>query len=298
MSTTDTPSPGYHPSYASPDGDIILRSDDGVLFRVQSGVLIAGSGFFRGMLEIPRDNVEKENNEPIVMQETSGVLLIILEIINPMGDFPTIDSLDVAQQLVTAAEKLEVPKVITYVRRLIMRNPSFLESPLDLYILGCQNHWEEVARAASTGTLIYNLNASIHLEKLKKLNTDDLLKLQSFHCRRKRAMIDALHPYTGSPPVINWDNMLTGHPRGGHNHSPENYLCGPWKQLKLDISEAMESQPRGNWLRPRSFIEQPELQGLWVHRCLRDRCPSHSYFGKNEVHAELIRILDLLPSSI
>ncbi|TDL26514.1 hypothetical protein BD410DRAFT_741845, partial [Rickenella mellea] len=184
MSTTDTPSPGYHPSYASPDGDIILRSDDGVLFRVRSSILIACSGFFRGMLEIPRDKEEKEKNEPIIMQETSGVLLAILDVISPMGEFPVIESLDFAQQVLTAAEKLDVPKVTSYIR-LAMKNPSFLETPLDLYILGCQYHWEEVARAASTGTLIYNINSPVHLEKLKNLRTDDLLKLQSLHWQRK-----------------------------------------------------------------------------------------------------------------
>lgn len=114
----------YHPSYCSPDADLILLSTDSVKFRVHSLIMTMASEMrFGDMAEII-PNTKKECDNPVRMYERSDVIKAILDIIYPNQDIPKIDSYEFAERLLAAADKLHLRKVMSTVRGCVMLNSS------------------------------------------------------------------------------------------------------------------------------------------------------------------------------
>ncbi|TDL26531.1 hypothetical protein BD410DRAFT_783579 [Rickenella mellea] len=296
-SASHSNAPQYHPSFSSPDADIVILSDDGVLFRVHKLVLQLGSGFFKTMLEMPRDAAEALNNEPILIQEKSNVFAILLDIIYPDRQPHDPQSLEFVQEILQAAEKFDMPKVSKTIRRLATPQSTFLTSAIDLYVLASQNGWEDVAKIASAETLKTNLYSSEYRDSLKRLDGNYLIRLVNLHRRRRRLFIDALDPNLDSEPKVVWRNVISSAESSPCHHFSRGFTL-PWTNLKHFVSEALDVQPVGDAIRERSFIDNPALKTLWDYQChLRD-CVPRFHFLKEKLHPELIRILDLLPSTI
>src|SRR5258708_12587226 len=70
-------------SFSFPDGDVVLRSADGVDFRVHTTFLSIASPFFRDMFSLPQTSNDVQTIE---MTEKADVLVAILELIYPLED--------------------------------------------------------------------------------------------------------------------------------------------------------------------------------------------------------------------
>lgn len=92
-----------------PDGDMLLRSSDGVEFRVDSIILRRASGFFRDLAKLPQTKDTSEELEAIDMEESADVLNIILRLLYPMGLVPpTIATHKQGEAILRAVDKLEI----------------------------------------------------------------------------------------------------------------------------------------------------------------------------------------------
>ncbi|TDL26547.1 hypothetical protein BD410DRAFT_836421 [Rickenella mellea] len=132
--------PSYHPSSRSQDAEVIVRSNDGVLFRVEKLVLHRGSGFFKRMFEMPSDSVEASENDPIRIQESSKVFAMLLSIIHPAHEYPdSLDSLEFTSEVLQAAEKYDMRKVPPTIRIFVRAQRKFLtEQPFER---ACEPVW-------------------------------------------------------------------------------------------------------------------------------------------------------------
>ncbi|TDL26536.1 hypothetical protein BD410DRAFT_783587 [Rickenella mellea] len=305
-STSGSNAPQYHPSFSSPDAEIVFLSDDGVLFRVHRVVLQLGSGFFNGMLEMPRDADEALNNPPILIRDNSNVFAALLDIIYPHRQPPELDSLDFALQILQTAENYEMHKVTEIVKCIIKsRLDFFLQQPIELYNIATRYGWEDVAKVASTETLTINLHDPTMSESVKRLESVPLWQLVDLHWRRRRTFIGALNiqPTTGPTCNIVWKNIInwaTSCPQNiGYNSHfwKGNVDIAPVLILKRLLAEAVDLEPWGGAIRQRSFLDKEDLADMWTHKCADATC-RQVVFSKDRLHTELLRVLDLLPSTI
>lgn len=106
----DFASMNFHPSYSDVHADLVLLSKDGVRFRVHSLILKLASGFFRGMLGIPK--AESEGPEDAIpMEENADVIGALLDTVFPSYflKYPELSSriVTLADPLLIAAGKYD-----------------------------------------------------------------------------------------------------------------------------------------------------------------------------------------------
>ena len=68
----------YHEMFHDPDGDVILRSSDGVLFRTHSFTLRRSSSFFGAMFSLPQPSSLPQSSQTITLDEDSSVITPVL----------------------------------------------------------------------------------------------------------------------------------------------------------------------------------------------------------------------------
>lgn len=192
MSLEASPSK-FHPRYESNGGDLILASKDEVQFRVHATLLQHSSGFFKSMLEIPRE-AEEGPDSPIPVAENSKLLASLLDFIYPMESYPKPSSTAEAQEILQAAEKYNIPRVLSIMQSIMLGDDLLYSDSLDVYILACTWGWKDVAKKASRETLKIDLFLPTTLEKLFTLEKADIQRLLLLHTDRKDRILRHLDP--------------------------------------------------------------------------------------------------------
>lgn len=140
---SDDPNPTL-PPLSFPDGDLLLRSRDGVDFRVYSQVLKIASSFFVNLSALPRSTAN-DSQQPLQMEETSQILNIILRLVHPIEIAPTSIASEQAQPLLRAVEKLDIKNHA--VNALIDRHLDSIE-PLRAWALAIRFKRDEARKVA------------------------------------------------------------------------------------------------------------------------------------------------------
>ncbi|TDL15904.1 hypothetical protein BD410DRAFT_82770 [Rickenella mellea] len=148
-----TNEPEFCPPYSWPDADLVLQSQDGRKFRVHSDMMKTASGFFRGMLGIPRDPSENPQ-EPLPVDETSNVVAGLLNMVYHISAPTLTDSFDLFGRVFSAAEKYEMTSVIETLSLIVFTQlqAGHLD-PLSAYAFACRYGWEDVAKSVSSQLL-------------------------------------------------------------------------------------------------------------------------------------------------
>ena len=124
-SLPSTKSPSPFPSSASApfdetsDGDVILRSSDGVMFRTHKVILSLASPFFRDMFSLPQTGAPLDctgNGSIIPFTESSESIDILLRVVYPEED-PDLKLVHDIEGVVEAAIKYDMPKCISIMRK-------------------------------------------------------------------------------------------------------------------------------------------------------------------------------------
>ncbi|OAX40171.1 hypothetical protein K503DRAFT_21990 [Rhizopogon vinicolor AM-OR11-026] len=139
--------------FDNPDCDIILRSCDGVNFRVFKLILSLASPMFKVMFTLPQAGLQSDDlSVPVIpMTETSTTMKSLLLLCYPTTN-PTFNSLADAKAVLEAARKYDMGGILSRTRDLVMAQfPS--ADPLELYILSCRFGWQHHAQAAAARTL-------------------------------------------------------------------------------------------------------------------------------------------------
>jgi hypothetical protein len=248
---TDTYDPArLHPLFSNSEGDIILASKGGdVLFRTHTFVLKTTSGWFRTMFSLPQKS-GSITTDIIYMDEDAPILECLLRMACGLPILPP-TNYDAVDLLLFAAEKYDMPGVMSIIRILVM-TPSLLDQPLRLYAVACRFGWEKEAQFASTETLSLDLHSEPYRASLQSLSTPALLNLFQLHRDRR----EALRTRLDDPPFVGGGTAVC-------------VACGwqidyhTWRELKYKIILEMDVRPLGDTVVNSGLLDWHEAKACW-----------------------------------
>ncbi|KAF4598420.1 BTB domain-containing protein [Pleurotus pulmonarius] len=279
-----------HPAFSSPDADVILGTD-GAMFRVHSYTLRTTSGWFRSMFSLPQTSPTSNPNAPattqneiIYMEEDSKTLELVLRIICGLP-VPQVDSYDMIDALLFAAEKYDIPAVMSIVRIMVM-TPTLLSEPFRLYIVACRFGWDHEAKLASTQTLSYNLLDKEMRPLLQRLSANALLDLLELHRTRREGLRQRLN----EPPFVAGGTASCSSCNGLIDYHT-------WRELKYKIILEMDARPLGDTVLEHGLLSWPEAHACWSAKCPNKDCDRFLY-DKAETIRVISDCIKSLPKSI
>ena len=167
---------GYHPRYSSPDASLVIASREGVKFRVHPLMLGMGSEVFSNMLTQASDT-----GEVVALHERTHTLKSLLDFIYPDAPYFNleIEKFHSIWNLLIAAEKYNVERVIEELCARLTSDKYFLDNPIQTYVIACRFRRVDVAR-----TCALNAIDSLYLEDqcvyLRYADADSIQRLYKF----------------------------------------------------------------------------------------------------------------------
>ncbi|KAH8111737.1 hypothetical protein DFH11DRAFT_1611589 [Phellopilus nigrolimitatus] len=250
-----------HPSYCSKDADLIIVSQDGVQFRVHSAIMKIASGFFRDMLALPQAAISSQL-ELIHLHESQEILKDLLDIIYPDGDLPDESVQGRLYDLCVVAEKYDMHGVLRRIRKMVFTNASTIV-PLEKYALASRLGWEDEITTSLIETLRAPISGADALPYLRKLDTQNILRLQELHRKRKQGFLCLLE-------------------------------SAEWLVFKFELSEEMDKCSYGESIDASKFWSRPSFAALWSYRC--SQCGNPLLF-KTNVKNSIKLLFNRLPKS-
>lgn len=249
-----TPVPQYHPMFNAPEADVVLAAKDGILFRVHSFTLKTTSGWFSSMFSLPQKD---DPSSPVTMylDEDSTALEALLRCVCGLA-IPRLESYDIIEPLLYAAEKYDMPGPLSIVRALVM-TPPMLANPLRLFVMACRYGWEEIARLAAKETLTLNLFDPAHRTSLRKLHSVPLLSLLDLHRTRR----DKLKQHLNEPPFVNDQGPSSC------SHCGSSVEYHTWREMKHALIMEMDVRPMGDTICETGLMDGPQARNCWEARC-------------------------------
>ncbi|KAG5652000.1 hypothetical protein H0H81_006652 [Sphagnurus paluster] len=278
-----------HPLFNSREGNIVLVSAEGTLYRIPAFILRNTTGFFRALLPPLLQAAQSQSGvvDPIEVDEKDVVVERILRMLCGL-ETPRWASFDEIDAVITLAEKWDAPGPISVIRSAIMA-PHLLQDSLRLFILASHFGWEEEAKIASTYTLTLSIYDEQHMEQLERLSTKDLMRLLAFHRRRR----DDFRTFLDSDEPFNAGNA-TNHFCSGCGEKVDNHT---WRELKARMFYEMDQRPLGDTLLGLDMEEWPESIACWSAKCRKPEC-GRFYYNKLVTFRDIQDCLDKLPSTI
>lgn len=222
---------------------------------MHSLVLRTTSGFFRPMLSLidggGSSSDPSSEASPIGLEENDGVIERLFTMISGM-EVSQWDSLDEIEDVLHAAEKYDTPGPISTIRSAIT-SPRFMADPLRVYAIAARYQWEEALQHAAEACLSIAIHQQQYIPALKRIPTDDLLRLIDLRRERRDAFIHAINNETLFTSV---GDCVCGRVRDQH----------PWHALKLAMY--MEMDERQAIVRNLDSQDWEAAKKCWNHRCI------------------------------
>jgi len=145
--------------YDREDGDVILRSSDGVSYKAHRVILSIASPVFADMFSLPQPPARHQDAPvPVVdLVENSRTLRALLDACYPIAD-PDLTDLDVVHRALDAAMKYDMAKPVGIIKRGLQ--VFVARHPLRVFAIACRLHLEEVAVAAAVQASIVGIFTS------------------------------------------------------------------------------------------------------------------------------------------
>lgn len=146
-----SPSTANFPFDSSSDGDIFLRSSDGVQFRAHRIILATSSLFFKDMFSLPQQTTEEQLQiQTVPFTEPCEVLDALLRTIYPV-DEADLKLVQDIESVMEAAIKYDMPKGVSIMKRKLISCAT--KEPIRVFMIACRNRLADVARAAAEASL-------------------------------------------------------------------------------------------------------------------------------------------------
>ncbi|KAJ7643395.1 hypothetical protein DFH06DRAFT_999058 [Mycena polygramma] len=287
----------YHPLFADPTADTVLRSAEGILFRIPAHVLRRTTGYFAVTLPpaSPLNANTAHDAQPIPQTEPAPLLVRALRIL--CGLPPSGSALDfaTAESLLALAEHWAAPALASYVRSAIT-GPPFLAQPLRLYALCARAGWADEAHIAARATLGLSLfDEAKHEEVLKGMSVGPLMELLRLH-RRRRDLLDRMlsgKMEAEDEAVIYLKEKVSGKcaacgAEGG------DYL---WRQYRARIFVEMDVRPLGDTITGAGVDEWHEALACWGAKCTGKDC-GKTLYDRDAILPEIKACINRLPDTV
>lgn len=216
-----TKAPSPVPSSASPpfdetsNGDVILKSSDGVQFLVHKVILSLASPFFRDMFSLPQTGNPSDcpGDVPIIpFSEPSETLDTLLRSIYPDED-PDLKLVQEIEGAVEAAIKYDMPKCISVMRKKLILCAS--KEPIRVFMIACKNNLADVASAAAHLSLrrpilySFELGPSVFsFSALEDITAGSLFRLIEYQRQCSKVANDAMSDLTWTREDFTWETKM------------------------------------------------------------------------------------------
>ncbi len=182
----------FDPNFSS-NGDIFIRSVDGIGFNLESAVLKAHSTVFRDMFQFPGDpNEAAEEPVTVALTEKSIVLAFLFNCIYPTAVDPALNDFESAWDVADAAEKYDMPGVKKMLRLVILSTDKLREDSVNLYAIASMCNWRDLLPMASKYSLKSDISVGKNIPVLRRAQTSDMFALLELHWKRKDAFKSAI----------------------------------------------------------------------------------------------------------
>jgi BTB/POZ domain len=159
-------------SFHYEDADIILRSSDGVDFRVHKVIISLASTDLVDNISNTQDAL------PVVTVPVNGrILAKLLKICYPVGD-SDLDDLNTTHAVLQAAMKYKITKVIQQAKKQLMKQVK--EAPLRGYFIAIQYGWKEEAIEAARCAANQRIE-NVYIPEMESTSAVDYHCLLTFH---------------------------------------------------------------------------------------------------------------------
>jgi hypothetical protein len=118
------------------------------------------------------------------MNDDDTTLEHLLRMVSGLPLLP-LDSCDMLERVLHAAEGYEMPGAISILRLAITTSPLASANPIHMYGICARYGWEDEARLLSTRTLAHNLFDEKHRGSLERLSSQALWRLFALHRSRR-----------------------------------------------------------------------------------------------------------------
>ncbi|KAI0778112.1 hypothetical protein BD413DRAFT_506859 [Trametes elegans] len=283
-----SPSLAYHPDFASPNADVVLRTSDGVQFRTAFELLCRTSAWFRAMFTLPQAS-GTDRNEPIPVPESAKVLSDLLNIVNGTT-LPALDDIDHIEALLAVADKYEMSMVISVIR-LVLSSRNLDVSAIRLYGIACRMSWGKEAKEASSRTLTTNLFSAAAQTELAAMEPSHRNKLLDLHRRRRAEFFAALDDEAefyanirGSPCNLRTPGISCTAPLD-HSH---------WWALKYALMKRWDEAPLDQGL-DETVYRLLEMRDMFAANCFTCK---RSIYGMPATIGKINAVIRALPRSV
>jgi len=183
--------------------DIIVRSSDGMYFRMIKLLLSLASPIFKDLFSLPRSTEgidEAKDGLPIVdLAEKSGTIKNLLSFCYPAiynGNVGLVETLSEVSALLEVVQKYEMEGIRKAVVRSLIQ-PRFLEQePLRVYAIACRHKLETEARLAAKHTLHRPSMEDAYFEELASIDAGQLYRAQLYRKECAKAAMKVASDHT------------------------------------------------------------------------------------------------------
>ena len=188
--------------FKSVHADMLLRTSDGVEFRVHKAILIVSSSLEEGVLNAIRDSGGRLATNPLPLdpqrrlifyvKENSATLDPLLRILYSAAENCSIQNIETIFSVLEAARQYQLIPAIKVMRKVVAEYAAI--NPVRVYVMARQRHWESEMKSAAKSTLGYNIQKAFSQE----LRTqpygvyDGLLQYQTACARAASATLEDL----------------------------------------------------------------------------------------------------------
>jgi len=179
-----------------PDADIILRSSDGVQFRVRKSLLSQASPVFSDMFSVPQPNSSLDSDAPVDLSESSKTIKLTLVLADSPPTSLLIDSLSDIANLLQAADKYDI-KTIRDHSIYSLNQPKFLEKePLRVYAIASRYGAHDAAALAARHTLRYSLVHAEYFPELEMVDGGTIYRILGYRNQCTAAALEVATKHT------------------------------------------------------------------------------------------------------
>jgi len=215
LPSTKAPSPfssaALPPFDETSGGDVVLKSSDGILFRVYKVILSLASPFFRDMFSLPQigSPLDGTGTGPVIpFTESSEIIDTLLRVIYPNED-PDLKLVNEIEGVVEAAIKYDMPKCISVMRKKLILCAS--KEPIRVFMIACKNRLTDVASAAAHLSLRRPILYSFELgsvvlpfSALEDITAGSLFRLIEYQRQCSKVASDAMSDLTWTREDFVW----------------------------------------------------------------------------------------------
>jgi len=210
------PSSALPPFDEASDGDIVLKSSDGVLFRAHKVILSLASPFFRDMFSLPQATTPPDDagsGSIIPLTESNETVDTLLRAIYPEED-PDLKLVHEIEGVIEAALKYDMPKCISIMRKKLILCAN--KEPIRVFMIACKNRLPDVASAAAHLSLrrpvlySFELGSVFHpFSALEDITAGSLFRLIEYQRQCSKIANDVMSDLTWTREDFTWRTKIT-----------------------------------------------------------------------------------------